>query len=122
MELRPYDFFLVRYIPNPMRKEFINIGVIVRDADRANSVGCVCFTRSWSRVRCLDPEADIEMLEALEKDWKEMIELGKVDQLLKECSDSLSLSLEVFGPSTRLGEDLPALINELMLLYVEPAV
>ena len=24
------------------------------------------FTRDWRRVRCLDPEADVEMLEALE--------------------------------------------------------
>jgi hypothetical protein len=28
----------------------------------------VRFTRDWRRVRCLDPQADIEMLQALEND------------------------------------------------------
>ncbi len=64
-ERQPCEFFLVRYVPDPVKNEFVNIGVLLREAGRPESA-VVRFTKDWSRVRCVDPVADTAMLEALE--------------------------------------------------------
>jgi hypothetical protein len=61
---RRCEFQLIRYVPDPVRNEFVNIGVLLRAAEGGQSM--VRFTRDWGRVRCLDPDADTQMLEALE--------------------------------------------------------
>src|SRR5271155_1148862 len=63
-ERKQCEFQLIRYVPDPVRNEFVNIGVLLRTSGGEQSV--LRFTRDWSRVRCLDPDADTEMLEALE--------------------------------------------------------
>ena len=57
------EFSLIRYVPDPVKNEFVNIGVLLRSEDARAAVR---FTRDWSRVRCVDPDADTTMLEALE--------------------------------------------------------
>ncbi|HZD76529.1 MAG TPA: DUF3037 domain-containing protein, partial [Acidobacteriaceae bacterium] len=57
------EFSLIRYVPDPVKNEFVNIGVLLRGEDARAAVR---FTRDWSRVRCVDPDADTTMLEALE--------------------------------------------------------
>ena len=48
-----------------MKDEFVNVGVVMLEPG-ANGEGFadVRFTHDWRRVRCLDPQADVEMLEA----------------------------------------------------------
>jgi hypothetical protein len=66
-ERKQCEFFLIRYVPDAVRKEFVNIGVLLREAGGGRGQGPMLrFTRDWARVRCADPDADIEMLEALE--------------------------------------------------------
>jgi hypothetical protein len=55
------EFFLVRYVPDTVKDEFVNIGVVLREAGRPETA-LVRFTRDWNRVRCVDPEADTGML------------------------------------------------------------
>ena len=57
-ERRKLEFFLLRYVPNAVKGEFVNIGIILferaaNDAEFAD----VRFTNDWKRVRCLDPQA-----------------------------------------------------------------
>src|ERR1700748_2593846 len=59
------EFFLIRYVPDVVKGEFTNIGVLLREAGRDDST-VVRFTRDWSRVRCMDADADIGLLEGLE--------------------------------------------------------
>ena len=59
----PCEFALIRYVPDPVRGEFANIGVVLRTAGEAGGT-TVRFTRDWSRVRCLHADADTEMLES----------------------------------------------------------
>ena len=66
------EFFLIRYVPDVVKGEFVNIGVLLREAGEAASEAgasdraVVRFTRDWSRVRCMDADADIGLLGALE--------------------------------------------------------
>ena len=77
MESRPCEFFLVRYVPDPVRGEFVNVGVLLRDAGGGSAH--VKFTRDWARVRCADPDVDIEMLEALEQGIERRLEEHRAD-------------------------------------------
>ena len=54
------EFRLIRYVPDPVKGEFANIGVVLRAAGKGGQAA-VRFTRDWSRVRCLHPDADVEM-------------------------------------------------------------
>src|ERR1700721_1125583 len=68
-ERKQCEFQLIRYVPDPVRNEFVNIGVLLRASAGEQSV--LRFTRDWARVLCLDPDADTQMFEALE------IEIGQ---------------------------------------------
>ncbi len=53
-DLRQLEFFLLRYVPDAVKDEFVNIGLVMIEAG-ANGDGFadVRFTRDWRRVRCL---------------------------------------------------------------------
>jgi len=116
---RPCEFQLLRYVANAVRNKFVHIGVILREQG-SHEAAEVRFTRDWRRVRCLDPGADTALLESMESElrrrFKEEPE-GKLMQLLEE---SLSLNVQMTAPKAYLAESLPAGMEELMRLYVEP--
>ena len=61
-------FFLLRYVPDAVKEEFVNIGVVMVGGGTDAGYADVRFTRDWRRVLCLDPGADLEWLQALERD------------------------------------------------------
>jgi hypothetical protein len=111
------EFLLVRYVPDTVKNEFVNIGVVLREAGRPEAAE-VRFTRDWSRVRCLDPDADIEMLEALENEIRASM-AGASNDLLGRIADSFSNVLQVTEPKACLAESLPAEMEALSRMYVE---
>src|ERR1700690_2061246 len=68
------EFFLLRYVPNVVKEEFVNIGVVLLEEGESGFTG-VRFTRDWRRARCFDPDADIELLESYEADLQLRLEL-----------------------------------------------
>jgi hypothetical protein len=119
------DFSLIRYVPDPVKNEFVNIGVLLRPhgAGAASPEGtAVRFTRDWARVRCVDPDADIAMLEAMENEMRRRLpEAGtEAKPLLETIEDSFSHLLQITEPKACLVENLAAGMDELMRLYVEP--
>ncbi len=88
-ERLPCEFFLVRYVPDTMKGEFVNVGVLLREGGRPETA-LVRFTRDWSRVRCLDPDADTATLEALESEVRRRLEeMAEPEQpILKTIRDS----------------------------------
>lgn len=114
------EFFLVRYVPDTVKNEFINIGVVLREAARPETTR-VRFTRDWGRVRCVDPEADTEMLEALEYEVRERFSNGVVEtaSMMKALEDSFSNMLQITEPKACLADSIPAEIEQLSRLYIE---
>ena len=80
----------------------------------------VRFTRDWRRVRCLDPEADTALLEGMESELRRRLENDPEGRLMQMLSESLSLNVQLTEPKAYLAESLPAGMEELMRLYVEP--
>jgi hypothetical protein len=119
------EFQLIRYIPDPVKNEFVNIGVLLRSSGGEQSA--LRLTRDWARVRCLDPDADTEMLEALEIEIGQRLRDETADELrpgmpqptLARLGDTLSNGLQITESKGYLAESFPAGLEELMRLYVD---
>jgi len=118
---RPCQFRLLRYVPDSVRNEYVHIGVLLREEGSRAPVQ-LRFTRDWRRVRCLDPGADTALLEGMESELRRRFAEEPSDSsgLMRLLSESLSLSVQMTEPKAYLAESLPAGMDELMRLYVEP--
>ncbi len=134
------EFFLIRYVPDVVKGEFTNIGVLLREvrgaagdgvrsqADRnpdtraMDTRAMVRFTRDWSRVRCMDADADIGLLQALEGEIAARLPVSDVDwkPVLGVLEDTLSNSVQITEARACLAESMPAELEQLMRMYVEP--
>ncbi len=115
------DFYLVRYVPDPVRNEFVNIGILLRDALQSEQL-IVNFTKDWARVRCIDPDVDVGMLESLESEFRQRLtrQDSGMPSLMRVLEDSFSNALQLTEPKAYLAESMIAGVEELMRLYVEP--
>ena len=118
------EFFLIRYVPDVVKGEFANIGVLLREAGRDDSA-VVRFTRDWTRVRCMDADADIGLLEALEGEIGARLRtVGRdapgIKTVMEILEDTLANSVQMTEVRACLAESLPAEIEQLMKMYVEP--
>jgi len=119
---RQCAFQLVRYVPDPVRNEFVHIGVLLRDEEGGRLD--LKFTHDWRRVRCLDPDADTALLEGMEGELRRRLEEDasrpdtekKFSRILDE---SFSLNVQMTEPRAYLAESVNAGVEELMRLYVD---
>ena len=116
---RACTFQLLRYVPDAVRNEYVHIGVILREQG-GGEPAAVQFTRDWRRVRCLDPEADTALLEGMESELQKRFAADPEGNLMRLLNESLSLSVQMTEAKAYLAESLPAGMEELMRLYVEP--
>ncbi len=123
----PCEFFLIRYVPDVVKGEFVNIGVLLREAAREGGAlqsTQVRFTRDWGRVRCMDADADVGLLEGLEQEIATRLRAGVSARdpkgVLEVLEDSLSNSVQMTEPRATLAESLVTEMEQLMHLYVEP--
>ncbi len=118
-ERKQCEFQLIRYVPDPVRNEFVNVGVLLRSGEQSE----LRFTRDWRRVRCLDPDADTEMLEALELEVAHRLRVPtglQQRQTLALLEASLSNGVQITESKGYLAETFPAGLDDLMRLYVDP--
>jgi hypothetical protein len=116
---RNCEFQLLRYVPDALRNEYVHIGVILREQG-SDKPAEVRFTRDWRRLRCLDPEADTALLEGMESELRRRFQEEPQGRLMRLLEESLSLNVQMTEPKAYLAESLPAGMEELMRLYVEP--
>jgi hypothetical protein len=119
------EFQLIRYVPDPVKNEFVNIGVALRASE--GELCAVRLTRDWARVRCLDPDADTQMLEALEIELGHRLRSERLDNsrpgmipsVLARLEDTLSNGLQITESKAYLAESFPAGLEELMRIYID---
>ncbi|HEY6445167.1 MAG TPA: DUF3037 domain-containing protein [Acidobacteriaceae bacterium] len=113
-------FQLLRYVPDPVRNEFVHVGVVLRTAGvDGREQTEVRFTRDWKRVRCLDPDADTELLEGMEGELRRKLAEDSSGTLRRILDESLSLNVQMTEPRGYLAESVPAGLEELMRIYVD---
>ncbi len=111
-------FFVLRYAPDAVKNEFINVGLVLLPPAGSAQVR---FTRDWSRVLCLDPEADVEMLQALESDLRNQLREmnGDHDLILRRIQDSFSNAIQPSEFQACLASSAVDEADELARLYLE---
>ena len=91
-------------------------GVILReDGGRAE----VRFTRDWSRVRCLDADADTDLLEGLEAELTIRLERdatagSTLKPMMDVLADTLSNCVQMTEMRGTLAESFPAEMEQLL--------
>lgn len=98
-EKRKFEFFLLRYVPDALKEEFVNIGLVMFESGgKGPGFADVRFTKDWNRVRCLDPKADVDWLAALEKDIRaQLMEMRDREALIRRVEDSFSNLVQLSG-------------------------
>src|SRR5208337_3322351 len=118
-ERRQCELFLLRYVPDAVKDEFVNVGVVL--VESGGGYADVRFTRDWKRVRCLDPEVDVEMLEGLEREIKErMLEgAGGQEWLLARMQDTFSNTVRLTPGKAVLADSPQEELGRLAEMYLE---
>jgi len=112
-EKQACKFFLLRYVPDAVKTEFVNIGVVLLPPEGQPELR---FARDWSRVQCLHPQADTELLEAFRHELS-----GAEDQewLLKKIQDSFSNAFQASESKACLASSPAQEADELARMYLE---
>ncbi len=65
------EFYVLRYVPDVVKGEFVNIGVVLLETGESEAAFTeIRLTRDWRRARCFDPDIDIQLLQAMERDLR----------------------------------------------------
>lgn len=71
-QLKECAFFLVQYVPDLVRGEFMNIGVFLH-CPKEEYLGCL-FTDDFRRIKRFHPQADLEFLREIQQDFEQQID------------------------------------------------
>ena len=113
-------FQLLRYAPDPLRGESVNIGVVLRMAEPGVAPRAeIRLTHDWRRVRCLDPDVDTGALEGMESELRRELTENPNSPLLRILDESLSLNIQITEGRGYLVESFPAGLEDLMRQYVD---
>jgi hypothetical protein len=114
---------LLRYTPNLVRDEWVNIGVFIHDpiAKRAK-VRLIEEMNEFARVRRLHPDADENLLRTLQADFEtQFAEHGdNLSEYIATLDQTLSNVLQLSPQKGVLTEDLDAELDRLYHEQVEP--
>lgn len=117
---RQLEFFLLRYVPDAVKDEFVNIGLVMVEAGADGGFAEVRFTRDWRRVRCLDSQADVETLAALEREIRVQLATTRDREvLLRRLEDSFSNVIQLSPVKGCLAEDPVREIEAMASMYLE---
>lgn len=106
-EKRKLEYFLLRYVPDAVRGEFLNIGLVMTEiGGDGGGFAAVHFTKDWRRPKCLYPDIDIELLEAIGRDIKARIaNVQERALLLHQMGDLYSNAIQLSSVIRCFAED-----------------
>ena len=119
MDEKRCEFWVVRYVPDPVKEEFANIGVVLLEPEAGKAE--VRFTRDWRRTRCLDPDVDVEMLQATEAELQQHLRERENSRarILNLLSESFSNAVQVSEPRGLLTETPELELERLAAMYLD---
>lgn len=127
---RAYAYRILRYTPNLVRDEWVNIGVLVYDPRTGERrLRLIEEEEEFRRVRRLHPRADEGLLRALRDDLEDRFQSapmqlqddgGDWQRLLAKWDDSLSNALQLAPQRGTLAADLDAELERLYADHIAP--
>jgi hypothetical protein len=117
-KLKECSYFLVRYVPDVAREEFVNIGLFLHSPEE-EFLDCL-FTDDMQRVRRFHPHADMELLRELQPYFEQQIQEHESDLegFIREMQESYSNLIQVTEPRPCLLTDLQTQMQELFAKHV----
>src|SRR5438105_5983628 len=115
------EFFLIRYVPDPIKNEAVNIGLVMMETQGKSGQVAARFTRDLGRLQCVDARVDLDYVRALQHEIN--TKLGKPEDwnaLLKTMRDSWGTTIQV-SESYACPIDFFDEIDKLAKDYLEPA-
>ena len=116
-------YHVLRYTPNLVRDEWVNIGILIHEpAARRAKVRLIEELDEFARVRRLHPNADLDLLRALQADFeRQFAEYGEdVAAYLARLDQTLSNVLQLSPQRGVLTVDFDAELDRLYRDHVEP--
>jgi hypothetical protein len=121
--LHAYTYRVLRYTPNLVRDEWVNIGVVIQDpVGKDFRVRLVEELNEFARIRKLHPTADENLLRALRDDFQTQLDAHRddVSGYIAQLDQTLSNILQLSPQKGVLAEDLDAELDRLYRDHVEP--
>jgi len=117
-KLRECSYFLVRYVPDVAREEFLNIGVFLH-SPAEEFLDCL-FTDDIRRIKRFHPQADTELLRELQSYFEQQIKEHESDLsgYIREMQESFSNLIQVTLPRACLVAEPQAEMQDLFARYV----
>jgi hypothetical protein len=119
-EKKQLEFFLVQYVADAIRQITIPIGIVMHEPDVQGGFNDVRFTHDWRLVRYVDPQADMDMLSALEAEIRaQLASTNERPALLNRLQDVFSNVIQVSSLAGCLAEDPVSEIETMASMYLE---
>jgi hypothetical protein len=117
-ELKQCSYFLVRYVPDVVKQEFINIGLFLF-CPAEQFLDCL-FSDDFRRITRFHAQADTQFLKELQPHFAQQIAEHKNDlaAYILEMQQSYSNLIQLSPPRTCLATDLSAQLRDLFDRYV----
>ena len=121
--LRPLAYHVVRYTPNLIRDEWVNIGILLFDPGSGRLLRRLMEEPGeFARVRRLHPAVDEDLLRRLPDDFESQFAANRGDTAayLARLDQTLSNAVQLGPRKGLLAEDLDAELDRLYRDHVEP--
>jgi hypothetical protein len=118
-----FRYRILRYAPNVVRDEWVNIGVVLEDLRTGRlSTKLVETEPELARVRRIHPDLDEELLRALPAELNDRFRAPapEVTAYLEKLNQSLSNALQLSPRRGLLADDFDAEMDRLYRAYVSP--
>jgi len=121
--LRPCAYHVIRYMPNLVRDEWINIGILLLDPSSGRVLRRLMEEPAeFARVRRLHPAADEALLRGLPEELEAQLagKNGQAAEQLARLEQTLSNAVQISPRKGLLAEDFDAELDRLYRDHVEP--
>jgi len=117
-KLKKCQLFLVRYVPDPVRVESVNIGIFLH-SPQERFLGCL-FSDDFRRLKRFHPQADLDLLRELQPDFEKQIDKAgdNLEKYIEEMRESFSNLIQLDEPRSCLLAEPQNEIQSLFARYV----
>lgn len=107
-------YSIVRYVPDVIRGESVNIGVVVEAKDKGNKIKEFKFTERFNRAAKIDPHLNVSALEQVAQHALEQIRVEAQGMELNDLVANYSGGkIQLTQPRLTIVDDLEREVNEL---------
>lgn len=115
-----YQYRLLRYHPNPISDEHVNIGIVL--VSPSGTYGA-SFARDVKRVQCLHADADPELVHnIIEELDRELTDPTRAAEVLDHLDKNLSTGLQISDSHGIQASSSEEALAELKRMYLDPAL